>query len=94
VLIVPDRHGTGTNALLISPPDAFTPGFGPGSRERHEQRAAAAGVSSETVTVSSLALDVDTPEDLETVERTLAARHGGAAHTRGMLAQLARTGVR
>jgi 2-phospho-L-lactate guanylyltransferase len=94
VLIVPDRHGSGTNALLITPPDAFTPGFGPGSRERHEQRAADAGLSSDTVSVPSLALDVDTPEDLETVESTLAVRHGGAAHTRGMLAQLARTGVR
>ncbi|MEA2211936.1 MAG: 2-phospho-L-lactate/phosphoenolpyruvate guanylyltransferase [Solirubrobacteraceae bacterium] len=94
VLIVPDRHGSGTNALLITPPDAFTPGFGPGSRERHEQRAAAAGLSSETVTVPSLALDVDTPEDLQQVESTLTVRHGGAAHTRGMLAQLARTGVR
>jgi 2-phospho-L-lactate guanylyltransferase len=94
VLIVPDRHGSGTNALLITPPDAFTPGFGPGSRERHEQRAAAAGLSCDTVAVPSLALDVDTPEDLEKVESTLAARHGGAAHTRGMLAQLARTGVR
>ena len=33
--IVPDRHGTGTNALLLSPPDAFVPSFGPGSFERH-----------------------------------------------------------
>ena len=29
-LIVPDRHGTGTNALLLTPPDALTPSFGPG----------------------------------------------------------------
>ena len=33
--IVPDRHGEGTNALLIAPPDAFDPSFGPGSLERH-----------------------------------------------------------
>ncbi len=31
-LIVPDRHGTGTNALLLTPPDAMEPSFGPGSR--------------------------------------------------------------
>ena len=30
VAIVPDRHGTGTNALLLSPPDAIGPAFGPG----------------------------------------------------------------
>ena len=29
VLIVPDRHGTGTNALLLTPPDALEPSFGP-----------------------------------------------------------------
>jgi 2-phospho-L-lactate guanylyltransferase len=94
VLIVPDRHGSGTNALLISPPDAFTPAFGPGSRMRHEQSAQAAGLSCDTVPIASLALDVDTPEDLEAVETSLASRRGGAGHTRGMLAQLARTGVR
>jgi 2-phospho-L-lactate/phosphoenolpyruvate guanylyltransferase len=94
VLVVPDRHGSGTNALLISPPDAFTPAFGPGSRVRHEQSAQAAGLSCDTVPVASLAFDVDTPEDLEAVETALAARRGGAAHTRGMLVQLARTGVR
>lgn len=93
VLIVPDRHGSGTNALLLSPPGVFSPAFGPGSRERHEQAAREAGLSTETVTVSSLALDVDTPEDLAAVRAALAARRGGAAHTRGMLAQLTRTGL-
>ena len=43
VVIVPDRHGTGTNALLLAPPDAIAPSFGPGSRERHEQAAGASG---------------------------------------------------
>ena len=37
VVIVPDRHGTGTNALLLRPPDAIAPSFGPGSRARHER---------------------------------------------------------
>ncbi len=90
VVIVPDRHGRGTNALLLSPPGAIAPAFGPGSRERHERLARAAGVEGQTVLVASLALDVDTPEDLEAMEVALAARRGGAAHTRGMLRQLAR----
>jgi 2-phospho-L-lactate guanylyltransferase len=94
LLIVPDRHGSGTNALLISPPDAFFPAFGPGSRERHERNAQDAGLSFETVTVSSLSLDVDTPEDLAEVKTTLATHHGSAAHTRGMLAQMSRTAGR
>ena len=89
-VIVPDRHGTGTNALLLSPPDAFEPAFGSGSRERHEALGRAAGIDPQTVNVQSLALDVDTPEDLSALEVALASSHGGAAHTRGMLRQLAR----
>jgi 2-phospho-L-lactate guanylyltransferase len=85
VLVVPDRHGTGTNALLLSPPDALEPAFGPGSRERHVDRAETAGLECEVVEVPTLALDVDTPDDLEALRAALADIHGGAAHTRGIL---------
>jgi 2-phospho-L-lactate/phosphoenolpyruvate guanylyltransferase len=91
VLIVPDRHGTGTNALVLTPPDAMRPSFGPGSHDRHHRHATAAGITAQTVEVPSLALDLDTPEDLQAVETTLDDTRGGAAHTRGMLRQLARS---
>ncbi len=42
VVIVPDRHGTGTNGLLLAPPDAITPSFGP-SRLRAPPPARARG---------------------------------------------------
>ena len=90
VTIVPDRHGSGTNALILSPPDAIEPCFGEQSRTRHEERARAMGVSWHVREVSSLALDVDTADDLETLADALAQRRGGAAHTRGMMAQLGR----
>jgi 2-phospho-L-lactate guanylyltransferase len=90
-LIVPDRHGTGTNALLLTPPDALTPSFGPGSCARHFELAGAQGTTPEVVAVQSLALDVDTPEDLAALQETLASTRGGAAHTRGMLNQLMRS---
>ena len=64
VLIVPDRHGTGTNALVLTPPNAISPAFGPGSCQRHMELARARGASTEIVHVPSLALDIDTPEDL------------------------------
>jgi 2-phospho-L-lactate guanylyltransferase len=64
VVIVPDRHGTGTNALLLTPPGAIAPAFGPGSCERHQAAAEAAGVDHAVLRLPSLALDVDTPEDL------------------------------
>ena len=88
VTIVPDRHGTGTNALLLTPPDVIAPAFGPGSRERHEELAATAGVPCTIEEIPTLALDVDTAEDLTALREALAARRGGAAHTRGMLSRL------
>jgi 2-phospho-L-lactate guanylyltransferase len=91
VLVVPDRHGTGTNALLITPPSAFVPSFGEGSHDRHLTRARAAGLTVETVEVASLALDVDTPEDLGAIGVALEGSRGGAAHTRGMLRQFVRS---
>lgn len=90
-LIVPDRHGTGTNALLLTPPDSIAPAFGPGSRARHLAAARATGVAREIVEIPSLALDVDTPEDLAAVQEALAVTHGAAANTRGMLSQLMRS---
>jgi 2-phospho-L-lactate guanylyltransferase len=90
-LIIPDRHGTGTNALLLTPPDSLMPSFGPDSCERHALGAQAAEIEYEVVEVPSLALDVDTPEDLAQLQATLATLHGRAAHTRGMLSQLMRS---
>jgi 2-phospho-L-lactate/phosphoenolpyruvate guanylyltransferase len=89
-VIVPDRHGTGTNALLLSPPQVIAPAFGPGSRERHERLAAEAGVRCVVDEVRSLVLDVDTAEDLDAVREALGEGVGNAAHTRGMLSRLAR----
>jgi len=91
VTIVPDRHRTGTNALLLTPPDSIEPGFGPGSCARHVETARAGGIKAEVLNVPSLALDVDTPDDLRALEAALADTHGGAAHTRGMLRQLSRS---
>ena len=59
--IVPDRHGTGTNALLLAPPDAIAPAFGPGSCARHADRARRAGHEVAVEPLDSLGLDVDTP---------------------------------
>jgi 2-phospho-L-lactate guanylyltransferase len=91
VVIVPDRHGTGTNGLLLSPPDALEPRYGHGSFARHLELAQAAGVPTEVAEIASISLDVDTPDDLTALQERLATRRGGAAHTRGMLHQLQRT---
>jgi 2-phospho-L-lactate guanylyltransferase len=63
VLIVPDRHGTGTNALVLTPPDIFEPAFGPDSCARHVSRARASEISFALEEVESLSSDLDDPED-------------------------------
>ena len=63
VVLVPDRHGTGTNALLVAPPNAIPFRFGEGSRAAHAEAARAAGASYLELD-GPLSFDVDTPDDL------------------------------
>lgn len=75
VALVGDRHGSGTNALLVSPPALIDPAFGPASRELHGAAAHAAGATLLELD-GPLALDVDTAEDLEDAESALGAIRG------------------
>jgi 2-phospho-L-lactate guanylyltransferase len=88
VVIVPDRHGTGTNALLLTPPGAVAPSFGAGSMARHAACARAAGVTVKVRGLPSLALDVDTPDDLAALREALDARRDLAPRTRALLERL------
>jgi 2-phospho-L-lactate/phosphoenolpyruvate guanylyltransferase len=89
VVVVPDRHGSGTNALLLAPPDAMAPSFGPGSLARHAALGRAAGARVQVRAVASLGLDVDTPGDLATLRAALAGRpRAAAARTRAVLDRL------
>jgi 2-phospho-L-lactate guanylyltransferase len=88
VAVVPDRHGTGTNALLLSPPDAIGPAFGPGSRARHAERGVKAGQDVAVEPLDSLGPDVDTPEDLAAIAAILEREPGRARATAAALAQL------
>jgi 2-phospho-L-lactate guanylyltransferase len=85
VAIVPDRHGTGTNGLLLSPPDAILPSFGPGSCERHRELARAASVACRVERPSSLLLDIDTGADLAALRERLAGERIRAPRTRAVL---------
>ena len=81
VTIVPDRHGAGTNALLLAPPEVMEPSFGPGSFARHAALARAAGAEVLVAELPSLAFDVDTREDL-------AALRAAGTRTRALLGVL------
>lgn len=67
VILVTDRAGDGTNALLLAPPDAIPFRFGPGSRAAHAAAARAAGAAYVEVS-GPLDLDLDTPDDLLAAE--------------------------
>jgi 2-phospho-L-lactate guanylyltransferase len=96
VAVVPDRHGAGTNALLLSPADAIGPAFGPGSCARHTERAEHAGHEVAVEPLPSLALDVDTPDDLDAIAAVLESEPDRAPATASALVELGRitTGAR
>lgn len=73
VVIAPDRHQKGTNGLLVYPAGMIPYEFGPGSFERHCDRARQAGARLEICSLESLALDLDLPEDLYLVGNKLDA---------------------
>ncbi len=69
VVIAPDRHRKGTNALLIVPAGQIEYDFGEGSFQRHCDRATKSGARLEIVELPSLGLDLDLPEDLEMIRK-------------------------
>jgi len=69
VVIAPDRLEQGTNALLLAPLDSIAFEFGPGSFERHCDAARVAGITPTVLRRPGLALDLDTPADLETLQQ-------------------------
>lgn len=91
VVIVPDRHGSGTNGLLLAPPDTLSPSFGPDSRARHERLAIEAGVVWRVSRPASLLLDIDTGEDLAVLRERLAGERVRAPRTRAVLSRAPNT---
>jgi 2-phospho-L-lactate guanylyltransferase len=82
VAAVPDRHGRGTNALLLAPPDVIEPAFGEDSLEAHRRAAVAAGALFVELG-GPLIADVDTGADLiaaESASRTAPAAPATAGH--------------
>jgi 2-phospho-L-lactate guanylyltransferase len=85
VWLAPSSDG-GTSALLQRPADLIPCCFGRDSAKRHREAAAAAGAAYHELTLPSLAIDLDAPEDLE----AFLATRGGGRRTRRLLASLPR----
>lgn len=64
-VLVPSREGTGTNAIIRTPPTLFPSRFGPNSLALHTQEAARVGAKCVIVNSARIALDIDEPADVE-----------------------------
>lgn len=82
-LLVPSADGTGTNAMLLSPPAALAPRLGPDSYARHVAQARRRGLATARLELPRLALDIDTPGDLTALVAT-----GGTGATLAVCARL------
>jgi 2-phospho-L-lactate guanylyltransferase len=63
-LFVPSASGLGTNAALLSPPDAMPLTFGEPSFDNHLEAARQRGLAPAVLVLPGLGLDIDAPEDL------------------------------
>jgi 2-phospho-L-lactate guanylyltransferase len=64
VIVVPSADGTGTNALVRTPPGVIESRFGPGSFRKHVSQAEDAGVPVKVLRPPGLLFDIDTAEDI------------------------------
>jgi len=69
VVIVPDKNQDGTNAMLVSPTGAIPYCYGPDSFRKHKEAARLADIPTFTLDLASLAIDIDLPEDLLSIQQ-------------------------
>lgn len=77
LVLVPASRDGGTNLMLIRPPELLNPAFGADSFVRHVAAARALGIEPCVLRLEGIGLDIDTPDDLETL-----AAHDGASAAR------------
>jgi 2-phospho-L-lactate/phosphoenolpyruvate guanylyltransferase len=64
LIVVPSSDGTGTNALVRTPPNCIQSRFGPGSFRAHLDQALSKGLPADVLRLPGLMFDIDTPEDV------------------------------
>jgi 2-phospho-L-lactate guanylyltransferase len=69
VAIAPDKNRQGTNAMLVSPTGAIPYCYGPDSFRKHQEAARLAHIPTYTLDLASLAIDIDLPEDLLSIQQ-------------------------
>ena len=69
VAIAPDKNRQGTNAMLVSPTGVIPYWYGPNSFRKHQEAARLAHIPTYTIDLASLAIDIDLPEDLLSIQQ-------------------------
>ena len=89
VALVPSVSGFGTNAAILSPPDAMPLKFGEPSFDNHLIAARARGLSPRILRLPGIGLDIDAPEDLALLlERGATTRSADLLRRLGVPARL------
>ncbi|MGI9329650.1 MAG: 2-phospho-L-lactate guanylyltransferase [Gammaproteobacteria bacterium] len=73
--VSPATNDGGTNALLISPPNAIAFQYGRDSARRHLQAGLAAGLPARTVCLPAFNRDIDQPDDLQWLRTQRPGQH-------------------
>ena len=73
VVIAPDRAERGTNALFVAPLGLIPFAFGEGSFQAHTTAVRAQGIEPRIVRDSRLAIDLDRPDDLRSIQGLVAS---------------------
>jgi 2-phospho-L-lactate guanylyltransferase len=64
LIVVPSSDGTGTNALVRTPPNCIESRFGPGSFRKHLDQALSKGLRTDVLRLRGLMFDIVSPEDV------------------------------
>ncbi len=89
VTVVPDNENLGTNCLICSPPNCIEYVFDGRSFKPHVDAAFAGGITPTIVPSAGFALDIDTPDDLQTLlERDPASQTGTYLNKSGIARRL------
>ncbi|MGI8610246.1 MAG: 2-phospho-L-lactate guanylyltransferase [Candidatus Dormibacteria bacterium] len=70
LVMVSNLEGEGTNALRLSPAQPLRLHFGPGSLAQHRREAAELGIRVIVLDNPRLRIDIDTPDDLDALEKS------------------------